>query len=76
MFSGAEVNRDVLLAVLSFTIKEGQLVCQFEGVDTEKASETSCQKHVDRFSYISLSKVCLALMTSIIMRLWSRVGLD
>ncbi|AKD54482.1 TIGR02556 family CRISPR-associated protein [Spirosoma radiotolerans] len=48
MFPGAGVNYDVLLAVFSFTTEDSQLVCRFEGVDTEKANETSYQKYVYR----------------------------
>ncbi|GAB3029715.1 TIGR02556 family CRISPR-associated protein [Spirosoma pulveris] len=48
MFPGAGVNYDVLLAVFSFTTEDSQLICRFEGVDTEKANETSYQKYVYR----------------------------
>lgn len=48
MFPGAGVNYDVLLAVFSFTTEDSQLVCRFQGVDTEKASEISYQKYVYR----------------------------
>ena len=48
MFPGAGVNYDMLLAVFLFTTEDNQLVCRFEGVDTEKASEISYQKYVYR----------------------------
>ncbi len=48
MFPGAGVSYDMLLAVFSFTTENEQLVCRFEGVDTEKASEISYQKYVYR----------------------------
>ncbi len=46
MFPG--VNYDMLLAVFSFRDEGGQLACNFEGVDTEKVSETTYRKYLYR----------------------------
>lgn len=46
MFPG--VNYDIILAVFSLTEQDGQLSCQFEGVDIEKVSETTYPKYLYR----------------------------